>query len=178
MINCEIELILTWSKNCALADMTAANNLPTGLEFQITDTKLYIPVFTLSKENDKKLLEQLISGFKRTVKWNKWRLQMTIQPKNNNLNCLIDPPSTKINRLFVLSFVRNAEGDHRDSFSHYYVPKAEIKEFNVLIKGKGFIDLPVKNKEKAYEKIMGDDRNNNYTTGNILDFAYFKKNTD
>ena len=106
--------------------MTAANNLPTGLEFQITDTKLYIPVFTLSKENDKKLLEQLISGFKRTVKWNKWRLQMTIQPKNNNLNYLIDTTSTKVNRLFVLSFVRNAEGDHRDSFSHYYVPKAEI----------------------------------------------------
>ena len=106
--------------------MTAANNLPTGLEFQITDTKLYIPVFTLSKENDKKLLEQLTSGFKRTVKWNKWRLQMTIQPKNNNLNYLIDTTSTKVNRLFVLSFVRNAEGDHRDSFSHYYVPKAEI----------------------------------------------------
>ena len=103
---------------------------------------------------------------------------MTIQPKNNNLNYLIDPTSTKVNRLFVLSFVRNAEGDHRDFFSHYYVPKAEIKEFNVLIKGKGFIDLPVKNKENAYEKIMGDDRNNNYTTGNILDFAYFKKITD
>ena len=71
LINCEIELILTWSKNCVLADMTAVNNPPTGLEFQITDKKLYIPVVTLSKENDKKLLEPLISGFKRTVKWNK-----------------------------------------------------------------------------------------------------------
>ena len=71
LINCEIELILTRSKNCVLADMTAANNPPIGLEFQMTDTTLYGPVVTLSKENDKKNLEQLISGFKRTVKWNK-----------------------------------------------------------------------------------------------------------
>ena len=65
-------------KNCVLA----VNNPPTGLEFQITDTKLYVPAFTLSKENDKKLLEQLKSGFKGTVKWNKYRSQMTIQPQN------------------------------------------------------------------------------------------------
>ena len=73
LISCEIELILTWSKNCVFADMTAANNPPTGLEFQVTDTKLYVPVVTLPKENDKKLLEQLKEGFKRNVKWNKYR---------------------------------------------------------------------------------------------------------
>ena len=73
----------------------------------------------LCQKNDKKLLEQLLSGFKRTVKWNKYRSQMIIQPQNNNLTYLIDPPLTKINRLCVLSFVRNAEGDQRDSFSHY-----------------------------------------------------------
>ena len=83
MTDCEIELILTWSKNYALADMTvraARNNndlpaivAPTGLEFQITETKLHVPVVTLSKENDKKLLGQLKSGSKRTVKWNRCR---------------------------------------------------------------------------------------------------------
>ena len=77
-INCEIKLILTWSKNCALADMTVRaarnNNDPTafvaltGLKFQITASKLYVPVLTLSTENDKKLLEQLKLGFKRTIK--------------------------------------------------------------------------------------------------------------
>ena len=76
LINCEVELILTWSKNCVLADMTVANNPPTGLEFQIKDTKLYVPVVTLSKENDIKLLEQLKLGFKRTIKWNKYRSQI------------------------------------------------------------------------------------------------------
>ena len=75
LINCEVEIILTQIKNCILADMTAANNPPTGLEFQIKDTKLYVPVVTLSKENDIKLLEKLKSGFKRTIKWNKYRSQ-------------------------------------------------------------------------------------------------------
>ena len=84
LINCEVELILTWSKNCVLADMTARNAgnnndppaivPPTGLEFQIKDKRSYVPVVTLSKENDIKFLEQLKYGFKRTIKWNKYRL--------------------------------------------------------------------------------------------------------
>ena len=123
-------------------------------------------VVTLSKENDKKLLQQL--------KRNKYRSQMAILPKNNNLNYLIDPRFTKVNRLFVLSFARIAEGDRRDSFSHYYVPNVEIKDFNVLIDGKRFFDFPVKN-EEVYEKIIEMTRNNDQTTGNLLDFAYFKE---
>ena len=86
LINCEVELILTWSKNCVLADMTVRDAegdnpaivAPTGLEFKITDTKLYVTVVSVSKENDIKPLEQLKSGFKRTIKWNKYRSQMTI----------------------------------------------------------------------------------------------------
>ena len=74
---------------------------------------MYVPVVTLSKENDKKLLEQLISGFKRIVKWNKYRLQMTVQPQNNNLNYLIGPKFTKVNSLFVLSSAKTATGDFR-----------------------------------------------------------------
>ena len=74
---------------------------------------------------------------------------MTIQSSNNGLNYLMDPTFTKVNRLFVLSFERNAERDRRDSFSHYYVPNYETKDFNVLIDGKGFFDLLIKNEEKA-----------------------------
>ena len=77
--------------------------------------------------------------------------------------------------MFVLSFARNAKGDHRDSFSHYYLPNVEIKDFTVLIDGKSFFDLPVKNKE-VYEKIIEMRSNNDYTTGNLLDFVYFKEN--
>ena len=101
---------------------------------------------------------------------------MTIQPKNNNLNYLIDPTITNVNRLFVLSFSRNNNTDNRDSFSNYYVPNVEIKDFNVLIDGKSFFDLPVKNEEEVYGKIIDMSNNNDYTTGNLLDFAYLKEN--
>ena len=107
---------------------------PTGLEFQIKNKKLYVPVITLSKENDTKPLEQLKTGFRKTIKWNKHRSQMTVQPRNNNLNYLIDPTFTNVNTLFVLSFARTNPGDNRDSFSHCYVPNVEIKDFNVLSK--------------------------------------------
>ena len=100
---------------------------------------------------------------------------MTIQPENKNVNYLIDPTFTNINRLFVLSLERNIIGDRRDSFSDYYVPKFKIKDFNVLIDWKCFFDLPVKNEEEAYKKVMDMSNNNDHATGNLLDFGYFKK---
>ena len=156
------------------------NVTPSGATFKITDTKLYVPVITLSKDNGTKLLEQLKPGFKKTVKWNKYRSRMTIQTQNNSLNYLIDPTFTNVNRSLVLSFQRragenNTTKDYRDSFSYYYVPNIRIKDFNVLIDGESFFDLPVKN-EEAYERIIEMSNNNDYTTGNPLDFAYFKKN--
>ena len=101
---------------------------------------------------------------------------MTIQPQNNDLNYLIDLTFTNVNRLFVFSFSRNNNTDGRYSYSNYYVSKVEIKDFNILIDGKSFFDLPVKNQEEAYEKIMDISNNNDHTTGNLLDFAYFKEN--
>ena len=119
--------------------------------FQITATKLYVPVITLSKENDIKLLEQLKSRFKRNIKWNKYRSQMTAQPSGNNLNYLIDPTITNVNTLFLLSFVRSAEGVIDFLFSDYYVPNARIKDFNVLIDGKSLLNLK-KNPTKKLSK--------------------------
>ena len=75
-----------------------------------------------------------------------------------------------------MSFARTILGDKRDSFSHYYLPKVEIKDFNVLIDGKRFFDLPVKSEEEACEKIIEMSNSNDYTTGNLVDFAYFKEN--
>ena len=91
---------------------------------------------------------------------------MTNQTKTNHLNHLIDPGFIKVNRLFVLSF-ENEQG--RTSFSKYYSPKVEIKDFNVLIDGKRFFDVPVRN-EEAYEKIMSISKNNDYKTGNLVDY--------
>ena len=148
-----------------MTEKSAENNndppetvVPIGLEFQIKDTKLYVPVVTLLKENDNKRLEQLKSEFKRTVKRKKNRSQMTIQNNNNNLNYLIDSTFINSNRLFVFSFERivrenNTTNNHRNYFSNYYVPNVEIKDFNVLIDGKSFFDLLVQTEEEAYEKL-------------------------
>ena len=82
---------------------------PTGSTFKKKDTELYVPVVTLSAENNNKLLEQLKTGFKRTVKWNKYRSDMSNQTRNNNLNYLINPAFTNVNSLFVLSLKMNME---------------------------------------------------------------------
>ena len=96
---------------------------------------MYFPVFTLATEDDNNFLEQLKSGFKRAIKWNKYRSEMTNQTKTNNLNYLIDPAFNKVNRLFLLSF-QNEED--RIFFKKYYTPKVELKDFNVLVNGKRF----------------------------------------
>ena len=142
---------------------------------QIKDTKLYVPVVTLSAENYNKVLEQLKTGFKRTIKWNKYRSEISNQTKNNNLNYLVDPTFTNVNRLFVISFEYKTD---RTSFSKYYVPKVEIKDLNVLIvliDGKQFFEIPIKNKEESYEAIIEMSKNSDYTTGNLLDYEYFSK---
>ena len=187
LINSEVELILTWFKNRVLTDKSTreanygANSVvyeidnPENAIFKITDLKFFFPVVTLSKENDIKLLKQLKIGLKKTIKWSKYRSQMSIQPQKNNLNYLIDPTFTNVNRLFVLSFPRNNDTDSRYSFSNYYVPKVKVNDFNVLIDGKSFFDLSVKNDEEAYEKIIDISNNSDYTTGNLLDYAYYKK---
>ena len=97
---------------------------------------------------------------------------MTTEAVNNNLNILIDPTFTNVNRLFVLTY-QNA--DDRQSFSQFYLPKVLVKDFNVIIDKFAFFDLPIKTEEEAYEKIIDISRNNEYTTGNLLDYDYFKK---
>ena len=154
LINCEITLVLSWYKECVLVGRAfrgpraaAANriNSPTSAKFEITDSKLYVPVVTLSTENDNKLLEQLKSEFRITIKWNKYMSQMSNQNKNN-LNYLIDPAFSIVNRLFVLSFENE---DDRTSYYKYYLPSVEIKDYNVLIDGNAFFELPVKNIEET-----------------------------
>ena len=100
---------------------------------------------------------------------------MTDQAKTNNLNYLVDPTFDKVNKLFVLSF---ANEDDSTSFSKYYTPEAEIKGFNVLIDGKRFFDIPIKNKKEAYKKIIEMSKNNDYPTGNLLDYEYFQSITN
>ena len=179
LISCEVSLELKWDKNCVITsleqrDIGGGNrdNAPTGATLAINDCKLYVPEITLSKDNETELLTNLKSGFKREIIWNKYRSQMTTEAINNNLNILIDPTFTNVNRLFVLAY-QNA--DDRQSFSQFYLPKVLIQDFNVIIDKLAFFDLLIKTEEEAYEKIIDICRNNEYTTGNLLDYDYFKK---
>ena len=97
---------------------------------------------------------------------------MTTEAINNNLNILIDPTFTNVNRLFVLAY-QNA--DDRQSCDKFYLPKVMVKDYNVIIDKLAFFDLPIKTEEEAYEKIIDISRNNEFTTGNLLDYDYFKK---
>ena len=123
LVNCEIELDLSWAKDCVLSQHH--NNI-TGAVFQINNLKLYVPVVTLSIIDNIKFLENLKQRFKRTISWNKYRSEITTEPKNNNLNYLIDPTFRNVNRLFVLSF-KSGNNDHtRHSFYKYYISFVEI----------------------------------------------------
>ena len=94
---------------------------------------------------------------------------MSTEVINNSLNILIDPIFTNVNRLFVLSYQND---DDRQSFSQFYLPKVMIKDYNVIIDKLAFFNLPIKNEEEAYEKIIDISKNNEYTTGNLLINCY------
>ena len=183
LISCEVSLELKWNKNCVITSLQevqvdagppVVNGSPTGATFAISDCKLYVPVVTLSKDDEIKLLTNLKCGFTREIIWNKYRSQMSTKAANNDLNILIDTTFTNVNRLFALTYPIN-NNNNRQSFSHFYLPSIMVKDYNVIIDKLAFFDLPIKTEEEAYEKIIDISRNNEYITGNLLDYDYFKK---
>ena len=166
LINCEVNLILTWSSTYVITDSNGAGT------FKISDKKLYVPVVTLSTEENAKLLQQLKSGFKRVINWNKYLSKPELIRRNPNLNYLVEPSFQGVNRLFVLAFEDDTQ---RTSHSRYYLSNVEIKDYNIMINGENFFDQPIKNNKKNYKNIrkiatgQGDD----YTTGYLLDYSYF-----
>ena len=178
LISCEVSLELKWDKNCVITSQQIGINLdggntaaPTGATIAINDCKLYVPIVPLSKYDGIKLLTNLKSGFTREIEWNKYRSQMSTKAINNNLNNLIDPTFFNVNRLFVLAY---QTADDRQSFSQFHLPRVMIKDYNVIIIKLAFFDLPIRTEEEAYEKIIDITRNNEYTTGNLLDYVTLK----
>ena len=170
LINCEVNLILKWSSNCVLIATAIQNQAAT---FEITDTKLYVPVVTLSTQENTKFLQQLKSGFKRVINWNKYLSKPELLAQNPNLKHLVEPSFQGINRLFVLAFENDND---RTSDDRYFLPNVEIKDYNIAINGENSFDQPTKNNKTTYDNIrkiatgQGDD----YTTGCFLDYPYFK----
>ena len=136
LINGEISLILTWSKNCAIFSAVGKT------EFAITGIKLYVPVVTLSTEDIVKLLQQLESGFKRIINRNNYQSKLKDQTQNNYLDYSIDQRFQGVNKIFVLPFENK---DNRNVNTIYVLPKVEIKDYNVVIDGRNFFNKPIKN---------------------------------
>ena len=141
LINCEVNLILPWSSTCVITNSTGAGT------FEITDTKLYVPVVTLSTQENTKLLQQLKSRFKRVINWNKYLSKPELLRRNSNLNHLVEPSFQGLNSLFVLAFENDTQ---RTSHSGYYLPNVEIKHDNIMINGQNFFDQPIKNNKVTY----------------------------
>ena len=139
-INCEVNPILRWSSTCVINNSTGAGR------FEITD----VSIVTLSIQDNAKLIQQLKSGFKRTTNWNKYQSDPKTYTQNRYLNHLVDPSFPGLKRLFKLS-IGNENG--RTSYSEYYLPKVEIKDYNVMIDGKNVFDQPINNGYKTYEDI-------------------------
>ena len=173
MINCEIELDLTWSEAFLISQILRTTAVATNPNAK--NAKLYVPVVTLSINNNIKFLESIKQGFKRTVSWNKYRSEVATQPKNNNLEYMIDPKFGIINRLFVNSFKLGRNLVKRNNFNRYYLSLAEIKDFNLLIDNKQFFNQSVENKKEAFENLVEISRKNDYVTGNLLDYLHHQK---
>ena len=137
----------TWSPNCVIVSTNIANQ---GATFTITETKLYVPIVTLSAQDNAKLLTQLKSDFKRTIDWNKYLSKPELLAQNPNLNHLIEPSFQRVNRLFVLAFENDT---YRTSSKRYHLPNVEIKDYNVMIEGKNFFDQPIKKNKKHMETL-------------------------
>ena len=169
LINCEVNLILSWSSTCVLVATNISNQNAT---FAITDTKLYVPVVTLSTQENTKFLQQLKSGFKRVINWNKYLSKQELLAQNPNLNHLVEPSFQGVNRLFFLAFEND---DDRTSDDKYYLPTVEIKDYNIMINGENFFDQSIKNNKVTYENIrkMATGQGDDYTTGCLLDYSYF-----
>ena len=185
LINCKVHLELDWAKDCVVSTNADAR-------FNITKTKLYVPIVTLSSKDNVKLVKLLDKRFKRLVYWNEYKTK--IQARNLDNNSLtrfpLDASFQGVRRLFVLAFnnttvnvpnnpINNTNNRVlRNSHTKYFLPRVNITNYNVLIDGRNFYDQPINDLVKQYDKIrktatgQGDD----YTTGCLIDYQYFKDN--
>ena len=167
LINCEVSLFLTWSPTCVITSSTGKG------KFKIANTNLYVPIVTLSRNDNEKLFQQLGSGFKRVINWNRYLSRPELLQQNPNLNYLIEPSFRGINRLFVLPFENDTQ---RKVHSGYYLPNVEIKNYHVMINAEKFfdepikdnkVDEPIKDNKVTYENIrkVATGKGDDYKTG-------------
>ena len=177
LINCKVYLELNWIEDCILS------SAGDSAKFAITDAKLHVPIVTLSTKDSANLTKQLNKGFKRSVYWNSYETKPPkVIEQGKDIYELLNASFQGVKRLFVLAYfivadAANNEAGIKDN-KKYFLPRGEINNYNVLIDGRNFYDQPINDLIKQYDEVRkvstgyGDD----YTTGCLLDYAYFKDN--
>ena len=191
LVNCKIDLELTWHKDCMISSVNAAAGQV--VSFMITNTKLYVPVVTLSIKDNNNLTKQLSKGFKRTIYWNQYVSKPFTERATNKTGITrfaLDAAFQGVNRLFVLAFEdtradeaadappsRNLVADRviRDSYRKYFVRPLDITSYNVLIDARNFYDHPINDSVRKYDEIrkIATGKGDNYATGCLLDYDCF-----
>ena len=171
LINCKVELLLKWYENCVLSNV-AGNST-----FTITDTKLYVPVVTLKTEDNTKLSKLLSEGFKRPIYWNKYKIIFK-NYNNEYIRERLDASFQGVNKLFVLPYASGDNITNENSYRKYFLPRLKIKNCNIEIDGRNFYDQSINDLIKQYDEVIktSTEQGDDYTTGCLLDFAYFKNN--
>ena len=173
LINCKIKLNLTWKKECVLS--TGASEAI----FIINDTKLYVPVVTLSKEGNEDFTEQRDKGFQRSIYWNEYKTKEIIENADANVFKYIklDSSFQGVNRLFVMAYNRANGQPTRNGQRKYYLPRIDLEKYYVIIDGRNFYDNPIESDIEKYRELkkvmIGKGEDN--TTGSLFDFNYFDK---
>ena len=173
LINCKIKLNLTWKKECVLSNQNG------DAVFIINDTKLYVPVVTLSKEDNKDFIEQQNKRFQRSIYWNESKTKEINEDADANVFKYInlDPSFQGVNRLFVMAYNRANCQPTRNGQQKYYLPRIDLEKHNVIIDGRNFYDNPIENDSEKYRELkkvmIGKGEDN--TTGSLFDFNYFDK---
>ena len=173
LINCKIKLNLTWEKECVLSNQDGA------AVFIINDTKMYVPVVTLSKEDNKGFIEQQNKGFQRSIYWNEYKTKEINENADANVYKYInlDPSFQGGNRLFVIAYNRANDQPTRNGQRKYYLPRISLNKYNVIIDRRNFHDNPIESDIEKYRELykVMIGKGENYAAGSLLDFNYFDK---
>ena len=194
LVNCKIDLELTWHKVCIISGADAAAGQV--VSFLITNTKLYVPVVTLSTKDNNNLTKQLNDSFNRSIYWNQYVSKPFTEQAANTTSISrfpLDAAFQGVNRLFILAFednradeaadapaLRNLAANRviRNSYTKYFVPRVDITNYNVLIDSRNFYDQRINDSIRKHYEIrkIATGKGDNYATGCLLDYDYFKKN--
>ena len=178
-INCKAKLSLKWYERLLLTAATTAT-------FRITDAKLYVNIVTLSIEDNSKLTKLLNKRFKRPIYWNEYKVTsnkvVEIAAVNDvtYIRELLYSSDQGVKRLFVLAHNNTAVNDQVsvDSYKKYFYPRVKIDNYSIEIDGRNFYDQPINNAIKQYDEVrkISTGQVDDYTTGWLLDYSYFRKN--